>query len=374
MKFGLHHLGLLGALCPLLLASCGKQDKAKPARADGPPRPVRVARAELRPMERALYVVGTLSARDEATVAAEVAGKIEESKVDFGDRVTAGQVMALIDLTAYEALVRQSAANVARANASAANAAQNLKRVQDLQKDKISSASELDAAVAEDRQRRADVKAAEATDAIARINLERSRVKAPFDGAIAQRIASAGDYVAVGAPIIKLVKTDPLRLRLDVPERQALAVRVGHKVRVTAEGDTNVYTGEISRIAPALREADRMFQVEADIPNKGGLRVGLFARAQIVVNERDEGVSVPANALTTFAGLEKVVVIKEGKAAEKTVETGRRGADWIEIVSGLSAGETVVLDPAGIRTGQPLTIEGSAGTSAVSKAKTEGGR
>jgi RND family efflux transporter MFP subunit len=365
MKFGLHQVGFLGALFLLLLASCGKADKAKPARADGPPRQVRVARAELRPMERALHVVGTLSARDEATVAAQVAGQIEASHVDFGDRVTAGQELVLIDVTAYEALVRQSAANLARATASAANAAQNLKRIQDLQKDKIASSSDLDLAVAESGKTKADVKAAEAADAIARLNLERSRVRAPFDGAVAQRIASVGDYVAIGAPIIKLVKTDPLRLRLDVPEREALAVRVGQSVRVTAEGDTNIFTGQIARIAPAIRDADRMLQVEADVPNNGGLRAGLFARAQIVVNERDEAVSIPPNALTTFAGLEKVVVIKEGKAAEKTVETGRRGADWIEIVSGLSAGEAVVLNPAGIRTGQPLTIEGPAETSAV---------
>jgi len=359
MKFGLHYLGILVTLFVLLLVSCGKADKAKPTRADTAPRQVLVVRAELRLMERALHVVGTLSARDEATVAAEVAGKIEENHADFGDHVKAGQVLALIDFTAYEALVRQSAANVARANASAANAAQNLKRVQDLQKDKIASISELDEAVAEDRQRRADVKAAEATDAIARLNLERSRVKAPFDGAVAQRIASVGDYVAVGAPIIKLVKTDPLRLRLDVPEREALAVRLGQQVRVTAEGDTNILTSQIARIAPAIREADRMLQVEADVPNNGGLRVGLFARAQIVVNERAKGLSVPPNALITFAGLEKVVVIQEGKAAEKTVETGRRGADWIEIVSGLSAGEAVVLEPAGIRTGQALIVSGA---------------
>lgn len=325
-------------------------------------------------MERVLHVVGTLSARDEATVAAEVAGKIEESQVDFGDHVKAGQVLALIDITAYEALVRQSAANVARANASAANAAQNLKRVQDLQKDKISSASELDAAIAEDRQRRADVKAAEAADAIAKLNLERSRVKAPFDGAVAQRIATGGDYVAVGAPIIKLVKTDPLRLRLDVPEREATVVRLGQPVRVTVEGDTNLYTGTIARISPAIREADRMLQVEADVLNNGGLRVGLFARAQIVVDEHDQGLSVPAGALTTFAGLEKVIVIQAGRAAEKTVETGRREADWIEIVSGLSRGETVVLAPAGIRTGQTLMVEGAAQTSAVTQDKPKVGR
>lgn len=360
MKFGLHHLGWLGALLPLSLVSCGKADRTNPARADAAPREVQVARAELRSMERVLHVVGTLSARDEATVAAEVAGKIEESRVDLGDAVKAGQVLALIDFTAYEALVRQSAANVARADASAANAAQNLKRIQDLQKDNIASSSELDEAIAQDRQRRADVKAAEAADAIAKLNLERSRVKAPFDGAVVQRVASVGDYVAVGAPIVRLVKNDPLRLRLEVPERESVAVRVGQPVRVNVEGVANDYRSQITRVSPALREADRMLIVEGDVANDGSLRAGLFARAQIVVNERDEGVCIPPEALITFAGLEKVVVIHDGKAAEKTVATGRRGADWIEIVSGLSAGETVVLDPAGIRTGQTLVVASAA--------------
>ena len=368
-------VALLGGLCAVFLVSCGKSEKARtPGRGEGAARQVRVARTELRPMERTVQVVGTLLAHDEATVAAQVAGQLETSHVDVGDRVIAGQELTLIDTTAYEALARQSAANLAKAVASATNAAQNLKRVQDLQKERIASTSELDQAVAEAGKGQADVKAAEAADAIARLNLERSRVKAPFAGAIAQRIATVGDYVAVGAPIFRLVKTDPLRLRLEVPERESLAVRVGQRVRVTVEGDPNVFTGSVARIAPAIRETDRMLQVEADVPNPGVLRVGLFARAQIVVNEREEGLSVPANALIVFAGIEKIVVVKEGKAAEKTVTTGRRGADWVELVSGVVAGETVVLNPTGLRTGQPLTIESSAEKLPASKTNAESGQ
>ena len=308
-------------------------------------------------MERALTVVGVLQAHDAATVAAQVAGQIEKTIVDLGDRVTAGQELALIDTTSYEALARQAAANLAKANASAANAAQNLKRVQDLQKEKIASGSELDLAVAEAEQARAEVKGAEAAEAIAKLNLSRSRVKAPFDGAIAERLASVGDYMAVGTPIVRLVKTDPLRLRLDVPERESPAVRVGQSVQVSVEGDTNIYSGSITRVSPAIRQEDRMLPVEADVPNPGTLRAGLFARARIVVNEREEGLSVPVNALTTFAGLEKVFVVKDGKALEKSVTTGRRGTGWVEIVAGLAPGETVVLDPGGLRSGQSVTLE-----------------
>ncbi len=375
MKFGWRYFGFSGGLFALLLlVSCGPADKTKPAHAATAPRPVRVGRVESRPMERALHVVGTLSARDEATVSAQVAGQIEKNHVDFGDRVTAGQELVLIDVTAYETLVRQSAANLARANASSANAAQNLRRVQELQKEKIASTSDLEQAVAESGKAQADVKSSEATDAIAQLNLERSRVRAPFDGAVAQRLASVGDYVAIGTPIVRIVQTDPLRLRLEVPERESVAIRPGQSVRLTVDGDTNSYPGRIVRIAPAIREADRMLTVEADVPNQGGLRAGLFARAEIIVNASEPALSIPPNALVAFAGLEKVVVIQAGQAAEKPVTTGRRGPGWIEIISGVSAGETVVLDPAGIRTGQPLAVESATEAASANKAKTESGR
>lgn len=375
MKFRLNQLSLLAAV-PALLVSCGKPEQtAKALRPDaGAPRAVRVVRAELRPMERALQVVGALSAREEATVAAQVSGQIEKSLVDLGDRVEAGQELVLIDTASYEAMVRQSAANLARATAAAANAARNLKRTQDLQQDKIASSSDLDAAVSEAEKAQADVKAAEAADAIARLNLERSRVRAPFSGAVAQRVASAGDYVSVGAPIVRLVQNDPLRLRLEVPERESVAVRVGQLVRVRVEGDTNVYSGRLARVAPAIRESDRMLQIEGDVPDQGALRAGLFARAEIIVNESEPAVSVPANALVVFAGLEKVLVVRDGKAMEKSVVTGRRDGEWVEIVSGLNPGETVVLDPGGMRTGQAVTIQNSTPAISTGGTNMEGAR
>jgi len=368
-------VALLGGFCAALLVSCGKQHGANPSgRGETKSRPVRVARAELRPMERTVQVAGMLSAHDEATVAAQVAGQIEMNHVDVGDRVTAGQELALIDTTSYDAFARQSAANLVKAKASATNAAQNLKRVQELQQEKIASTSELDLAVAEAGKTQADVTSALAANAIAQLSLDRSRVKAPFSGAIAARIAGVGNYVAVGAPIFRLVKTDPLRLRLDVPERESVAVRAGQGVRVSVEGDTNIYTGQIARVAPAIRETDLMLQAEADVPNRGGLRAGLFARAQIVVNEREEGVGVPASAVVVFAGLEKVIVVRESKAMERNVITGRRAGNWVEIVSGLRTGETIVLDPGGLRTGQAVTVQDSGTTASPSGTNMEGSR
>ncbi len=365
MRFPSTFITALGLLCVTFLISCGKNDATKSGvKKEIPARQVRVARVELRPMERVLHVVGTLAAREEATIAAQVAGQLETNHVDVGDRVKTGQELALIDTTSYDALGNASAANLASAVASAANAAQNLHRTQELQKDKIASTSDLDAAVAEAARMQAEVNAAKAYDAVARLNLNRSRVKAPFDGTIAERLASAGDYLAVGTPIARLVQTDPLRLRLEVPERESVLVHVGQNVRVTIEGDTNIYRGQLARIAPAIRDNNRMLLVEADVPNPGGLRAGFFAQAQVIVNAREEVTSVPANALITFAGLEKVVVAMDGKAGEKTVTTGRREGNWVEIISGLNSGETVVLNPAGIRTGQTLIVSNTISASA----------
>lgn len=359
MKRNWAQVGFVSGVAATLLASCGKElppERKPPGTATA--KSVRVARAESRPMERVLMVVGTLAAHDEATVAAQVAGQIEKTFVDLGDRVAAGQELALIDTASYDALARQAAANLAKAQASATNTARSLQRVQELQRDKIASSSEYDQAIADFKQALAEVKAAEAAEAIARLNLSRSRVKSPFDGAVAERVANSGDYVSVGAPIIRLVKTDPLRLRLDVPERESSAVRVGQTVLLSVEGDTNVYSGTLTRVSPSIRQSDRMLPVEADVPNRGALRTGLFARARIIVDVQDSGLSVPANALTVFAGIEKVVAVQHGKAVETPVTTGRRGTDWVEILSGLSGGETVVLEPGGLRTGQTVMIAG----------------
>jgi multidrug efflux pump subunit AcrA (membrane-fusion protein) len=113
-------------------------------------------------------------------------------------------------------------------------------------------------------------------------------------------------------------------------------------------------------MAPAIRASDRMLAVEADIPNPGSLRAGLFARAEIVLDAGEPAVCVPERALTSFAGLDKVVVRRDGKAEERTVAIGRRADGWVEILSGLKAEESVVLDPAGLRTGQPLTLDAKA--------------
>lgn len=353
-----------------------------------------MAVAALRPMERVVTVTGSLAAEEAATLSVKVSGRLRHIPVDLGSLVKKGDLIAQVEPRDYELRLQQAAAALSQARATVGlalegtddrfdpemisavkearavyeEAAANRDRVMNLSRLGVVSKSELDtvesaykvalnrleAARDDARTRQAILAQRRAEHDLAKQQLTDSAMRAPFEGAIQARLANLGEFLSAGTPVVKLVKTDPLRLRLEVPERDAAAVRQGQRVRLTAEGHGNVYTGELTRVSPAIDELTRMLTVEADIRNDGSLRPGLFSRAQIVTMNDEPGLSVPSNVLITFAGLEKVVTIEEGKAWEKVVTTGRRGPDWVEIVSGLKAGERVVVQPGNLRTGQPI--------------------
>jgi RND family efflux transporter MFP subunit len=379
-----------------VLCGCGRGGPGAAARSQESARPVSVAPAEVRPLTRTIPVTGTLAARESSLLSAKVSGRLQQLNVDLGSAVREGDLLAQVEPRDYELRLQQASAALAQARAALGlppegdddrleldeasavrqakavleEAASNQERVKSLSKSGIASRSELDVvessykvarsrydgALEEARMRMGAVAQRRAEYELARKQLDDASVRAPFAGAIQSRPAHLGEFVAIGTPIVELVKADPLRLRLQVPERESALVRTGQLVRLLVEGDTNVYSGQIARISPAVDEQDRMLRVEADVPARGSLRPGLFARADIMVNEREESLVVPLSAVATFAGIEKVIVVQQGKAVEKVVATGRRGTDWAEIVSGISAGDGVVLDPGGLRTGQAVSI------------------
>jgi len=172
---------------------------------------------------------------------------------------------------------------------------------------------------------------------------------------VQEKKASAGEYLAAGAPVVSVVRIDPLRLRVDVPEREAHSIHMGQSVRVTLEGDPDSYLGYIKRLSPTISEQNRVLSVEADVRNNGRLRPGAFVKAEIVTNQTNTAVTVPPGALVTFAGIDKVIIVENGKALEKTVTVGRRGTDWIEIKAGVNVGQTVIVDPGNLQSGQAVT-------------------
>jgi RND family efflux transporter MFP subunit len=128
-------------------------------------------------------------------------------------------------------------------------------------------------------------------------------------------------------------------------------------VSLTVEGDPTVYRGRVVRLSPIVQEQNRTLTVEAEIPNPNGvLRPGTFAKAEIVVGASQPVVMVPTSAIVTFAGLEKVIVVEDGKTVERRVQTGRRDAARVEVTEGLKPGEPVVVRPGNLVGGQPVTV------------------
>jgi RND family efflux transporter MFP subunit len=354
-------------------------------------------------MERTVAVIGSLAAHEEATLSVKVPGRLQTIAVDLGSVVKEGQLIARVEPQDYELQLRQAEAllsqararlglpltgeddrvdpdqtsTVKEAGARLVEARKNRDRIVELNEQGILSQSERETAdaafevaanryrdaleevnnrLAQLRQRRAEVE-------IARKRLADTAIHAPFDGAIQERRASPGEYLTAGTPVVTIVRTDPLRLRVEAPERESVAIRAGQKVRVRVEGDERAHLGMISRVSPAIDRQSRMLLVEADIPNDGSLRAGTFVRAEIITRDDHRSLSVPLDALVTFAGIEKVFVVHNAKALEKPVATGRRGTNWVEIVSGLTAGEKVVRNPGNLQTGETVRIEPADGES-----------
>jgi RND family efflux transporter MFP subunit len=363
----------------------------------GPPREVRLTRAEEGRLPRTIEVSGTLAADEQAELGFKVAGRIASINVDLGNPVGRGQVVARLVPTDFQLRVdqAQNALEQARARLGIApsgpdrlvppaetavvrQAAATLKQAQ-LNRDRMASLlqqeliprSDFDVAeaafgvadaryqeaVEEARTRQALLEQRRSELEIARRQLADSVLTAPFDGRIRERRSAIGDYVSAGDPVAVLVRVHPLRLRLAVPEREAVGIRAGQPVRLTVEGDPTAHTGRVARISPAITEDNRTLMIEAEVPNQSGvLKPGSFAKAEIVIEAEQPAVLVPASAIVTFAGIDKVIGVEGGQAKEIRVRTGRRAGDRVEILEGVAAGDAVVAEPGNLTDGQAVQI------------------
>ncbi|HEY2917847.1 MAG TPA: efflux RND transporter periplasmic adaptor subunit [Candidatus Binatia bacterium] len=360
-------------------------------------RQVRVVAAAETQAARVVSASGTLAADDQIILGTKVIGRLGEISVDLGSRVKKGQAIARIDPSDYRLRVEQAEAALQQArvrlgltpsgNSDQVNieqtstvrqAAAVLKearlsheRMVELWDRKLIARAELDAAVSqlavadgryqdaieEVRNRQAVLVQRRSEHEIARQQLADTTIVSPIDGAVSERQAAVGQYLPAGAPVVTLVRTHPLRLRLAVPEREAGLVRVGQIVDLTVEGDPNKYQGRVARLSPAIAENNRTLMIEAEVPNgQAALRPGSFAKADIVVESGQRIVTVPADSIVNFAGIEKVLTVANNAAVEKRVRTGRRINTQVEIIEGIRAGEQVVAQPGNLINGEPVQV------------------
>jgi RND family efflux transporter MFP subunit len=363
----------------------------------GAPRAVKLVAAQQELTDRRVGATGTLAADEQVVLGTKVAGRVAEILVDLGSSVRRGGVVARLDQTdaklrldqaraaLQQARVRlglspdgtddrvviEKTALVQQARAVLDEARLSEQRVQQLWQRELVARSQVDSAVSalgvaegryqdaveEVRNRQGVLLERRSQLAQAQQALADTQIVSPTDGGISVRTASVGEYLAAGAPVVTVVKIHPLRLRLAVPERDAIGVRVGQAVVVTVEGVAGEHRGKVARISPAIAEQSRTLLVEAEIPNAAGaLRAGAFAKAEIVVAEDFPVITVPARSVVTFAGVEKVLTVDGDKVVELRVQTSRRRADKIEIASGVKAGTRVIAEPGSLSAGQQVSV------------------
>lgn len=387
---------LLGAGCQRQNPATASPQKAGPPQAA--PRPVRVVPAVEEIVPRSVVATGTLAADEHVVLGTKVAGRLSAISVDLGSRVRRGQAIGRIDPGDYRHRLDQAVAALQQARARLGlspdgtddrvdpaatavvrqaravldEARLTRERMEKLWELQLVARAQLDSAIAalqvaegryqdaieEVRNRQAVLLQRRSEVELARQQLADTVLSSPIDGAVSQRQASVGEYLGAGAPVVSLVRLHPLRLRLSVPEREAASIRRGQLVNVTAEGDPNPHRGMVVRLSPQIAEQSRTLLIEAEVPNqRAALRPGAFARGEIVVQADQRIVTVPASAVVTFAGVEKVLGVKDGRSVEIRVQTGRRQGERIEIVSGVVAGQPVVVQPGNLSGGQPVTVE-----------------
>jgi len=335
---------------------------------------------------RAITVTGTLAAEDQVALAFQVPGRVAEVRVDLGSAVRTGQVVARLIPTDYELRLQQAEAALVQARvrlglapggeddvvdpeqtglvrqrrAVAREAQLNRDRMKTFVDRGLSPRASLEAAdaaleVAEGQrqdaleeirnregllsQRRSEVE-------IARQQLQDTVLRSPLDGAVRERQVTVGEYRAPGTPVLTIVRTDPLRLQLSVPERETSDLKPGLVVRLRVEGEGTEHEGRLQRIGAAIDETNRTLPVEAVVPNpRDALRPGQFATAEIIVSESDRALVIPADAIVTFAGVQKVLTVKDGRAHEQRIRLGRREGERVEVVEGLTGGDVVIRAP-----------------------------
>lgn len=363
-------------------------------------RGVRVEHAEELDVEQTIYATGSLAAQDRAELSAKVPGRLESISTDLGSTVKKGDLLAQIEKRDFELKRLQAEAALAQARARLglalsgeqddadperssivkearavlSEAAKNRERILKLREQGILPEADVETAESayqvainrveeathEARNRLATLRERQAELAQAEQQLTDTEIRAPFDGVVEMRQTSPGEFLSVAAPILTLVRIDPIRLRLEIAERDALRVEAGNVVRLRLEGAPRVYESRIARLSPVIAQSNRMLIAEADFANPdGSLRPGSFAKADVVLAQKARGVFVDKSAIVTFAGLHKVFLLEQGKAVERAVTLGRENGGRVEVRGKVPKGALVILAPGNLRNGQPVEMVAS---------------
>jgi membrane fusion protein (multidrug efflux system) len=351
------------------------------------------------PVVRFIRATGSLMAEEHSDVAAETPGRVVATPIERGTAVGAGAELIRLSSAETDAQLKEAEANAAQiearlgltgggaidisavpevqnAKANSALAESEFARIQSLLDQHVVSQSEFDQRKAQLEAARQQYDAAKNVAAQqyqsllaarARVSLSRKAaadtvVRAPFAGVVGQRFVSVGDYVTRGMKVAQVMRVNPVRAQLTVPEQFVSAVAVGQPI--TFEVDAypgRQFAGTIRYISPALQADQRALTIEALVPNPTGeLKPGLFTTARIQQPTPTPAIVVPAAAVQTAGGTSRAYVVSGDHVEERLVTTGQTLGDRIEIMNGLKAGDRVATTNVGkLADGIRVTQSGS---------------
>lgn len=372
------------SLVVLPLIACSKGPAAQVRSREEPALPVKVVAVKQETIQRVIDVVGTLAAEQEVTVSSEAEGTVSRVHADLGDRVRAGDVLVELDREKAQysldqqraALARvlaryggiegealppiEQTADVQRAQAELAQARQAFDRAQELHKRQLIPRQTLDDADANLRAKqaiyrtslqngkdlRAQIDASRASAQLADRELRDTLIRAPFDGYVQKRLVNLGEFVKNQTPVMSVVRTDPLKVTAEIPEKMAPWVEAGQTTGVLVDAfPERPLEGKISRISPAVNPATRAFPFEALVPNHDPatpLKPGTFARVHIESGKGDQVLTIPYAAMQYRYGVNRAFVVDGDRLGARELKLGDRIGDRVEVVSGLKPGELVV--------------------------------
>ena len=395
LALALAAVALAGAACGGSKASNAQQAAntegaaAAPAEVD-----VTTAPAVTRDLPRFLEATGSLAADEQTDVAPSIAGKVVEVGVELGSYVRQGQLIvrldsndnrirldqALAQLEQAKAAVRQAEAKInvrpgqnfdpaQVADVNSARIAWQLAETQLRRQERLLETGDVSRSsydqqraqrdqlreqyeVALNRARqdyaavlsaRAAVTNAETQVAAARRNLSYAVVFSPINGYVSDRPADLGEYVSPSGKVATVVRTNPLRARMDIPEQAITAIQTGQSVSVNVSAyPDRSFSGRVHHIAPSVTPNSRTMTVEAEVENgEGLLKPGQFATIRILQPQTSPAVLVPARAVRAESGTNYVFVVKDGRAEKRIVQLGQAESDLVEVKSGVASGEQV---------------------------------
>ena len=366
-----------------LLTSCGDEPARRAAQPQAPPVVVRTAVIATQDWPASYEATGTVRARTTATISSKVMGYVQQVNVRVGDHVRQGQALITLDARDLDVSLRRAEAGRAEVesaipeleNATAAAKANldlaqtTFQRMQELAAKKSISNQELDEASARlkaaqanyemMRSRRAQVSSktavVEQEVRAAGIMRDYAQLAAPFSGVVITRTVEPGNLATPGSPLLTLEQDGLYRLEASVDESKLANVRVGQAVEAVLEADRKL-SARVSEIVPSVDSASRSYMVKLDLPAAPRLRTGMFGRAIFPLGMQ-KVVAVPLAALMERGQLQSVFVAEDGVAHTRLVTTGRRTKDAVEVLSGLNAGEKVVLPvPVGLQDGARVEV------------------